>query len=414
MIKNGIYPESYRKNLSLLWWLRNIAIIGQAVTIFLTTHWLEIPLATGPMWGIIGLLAVVNVYGFIRLRQNSGVSQNELLAHLLGDIMALYGLLYFSGGASNPFASLFIVQVVIAAIVLPPLHTWCIAILTIVLYTLLLRWNVEVPYFLHHHLGNYFNIHVQGMWISFILLALVVAGFIVRVSETVRKQDQLLAEAERIGAVGTLAAGATHELGTPLATIALLAQQFESDAATDEQKRRAMILREQVARCKDILTRITAAAGVMRAESGKRMQLDAFLIEIMDRWRAHKSAVAFFPELSGVQPAPVIVAEYGVEQAITNLLNNAADASPCHVALKAQWTALSLTLSIEDQGKGIAPELLQKLGDPGATTKPQGLGLGIFLARNVIVRLGGSLTITNRSEGGVRAQVQLPLDKLRV
>jgi two-component system, sensor histidine kinase RegB len=414
MQKNRIYPDSYRKNLRLLVWLRSFAITGQLVTVYVTTHWLAIPLPTGPLWGIIAGLVGVNLLTFIRLRFVRGVSEYELLAQLLVDILALTGLLHYSGGAANPFASLYIVQVMIAAIVLPALYTWCVAALTIALYTLLLFWKVEVPYFLHHHIGNYFNIHVQGMWVSFILLALLVAGFIVRISTVMRRQDQLLAEAERIGAVGTLAAGAAHELGTPLATITLLAQQYESAAGNEDERKRAMILREQTARCKDILTRITTAAGVMRAESGLRMPLDTFLNEIVESWKAQRPDVQSQLHLSGTMPAPDIVAEYGLQQAIMNLLHNASDASPQSVTVYAQWTASVLKLSIRDQGRGLPPQFHDSLGEPGNTTKATGLGLGVFLARNVITRLGGALSIDNHAQGGVCAEIILPLDKLRV
>jgi two-component system sensor histidine kinase RegB len=159
------------KNLKLLWWLRSIAIFGQTTAILVVTHALQIPLQTAPLWSIIGGLALVNAFTLWRVKTARHITETEFFGQLLTDITALAGLLYFTGGATNPFASLFILQVIIAAITLTPLYTWIAAGLTIVFYTALMVWNVEVPYFMHHHMGDFFNMHVQGMWISFILLA---------------------------------------------------------------------------------------------------------------------------------------------------------------------------------------------------------------------------------------------------
>lgn len=414
MTKSATYPDSYRKNLKLIWWLRNIAIVGQTITVLLTTTWLAIPLDTEPLWAVIVAIAACNLLTHIRLLRQTDVTRREVVLHLLLDIAALFALLYFSGGASNPFASLFILQVVIAAIVLPPLHTWCLAFLTIGLYTALLFWKVEVPYFYHHHIDGYFNIHVQGMWISFVLLALLVSGFVVRISGIMRRQEQLLAEAEHIGAIGTLATAAAHELGTPLATMFLLVKEFETDTTTEAQRKRTGILRDQLTRCKAIVTRITAVAGVMRAESGRKMSLDSFLRETVQGWHKSNSAVACNIHLHGPQPAPTIVAEYGFAQAIINLLNNAADAAPNQITIEAHWSASSMQMTIHDDGKGIDKTMLDKLGTPGVSTRKQGIGLGIFLTRNVITRLGGTVTIANHPQGGVLADIQLPLQKLLV
>jgi two-component system sensor histidine kinase RegB len=414
MIKKTTYPDSYRKSLKLIWWLRNIAIVGQTITVVLTTTWLAIPLDTVPLWTIIAAITGCNLLTYIRLLRPADVTRNEVLLHLLLDIAALFTLLYFSGGASNPFTSLFILQVVIAAIVLPPLHTWCIAFLTIGLYTVLLFWKIEVPYFYHHHIDGYFNIHVQGMWASFVLLALLVSGFIVRISGIMRRQEQLLAEAERIGAIGTLATAAAHELGTPLATMFLLAKEFETDATTEEQRKRTGILRDQLTRCKAIVTRITAVAGVMRAESGRKMPLDNFLRETIQGWHKGNPAVVCDMRLQGTQPVPTIVAEYGFAQAIINLLNNAAEAATNQITIEANWSASSMQMSIHDDGSGIDIGLMEKLGTPGVSTRKQGMGLGIFLTRNVITRLGGTVNIANHPQGGVLASIQLPLNKLLI
>jgi two-component system sensor histidine kinase RegB len=394
--------RSYHKNLRLLWWLRNVAIGGQTIAIAVVTRLLQIPLALEPLAAIIAALALVNIATWQRLRTARNIAEGEFFAQLVIDISALAGLLYFTGGASNPFASLFILQVVIAAITLRPFYTWAAAGLSIACYTALMVWNVEVPYFLHHHMGDFFNLHVQGMWISFILTAVIVAGLVVRMNTTIRRQDALLAEAEKIAAIGTLAANAAHELGTPLSTLLVLAEDAGGKSA---------LITEQILRCKQILGRITQAGGVGRAEGGAAVALDGFLNAIAARWQAANPAIGFEAEVQESLPVR-IVGEYGLEQAIVNLLDNAAYASPGYIRLHAAWTAAKLTVRIEDHGSGIAPGVLDAIGEAGVTTRADGMGLGLFLARSVVIRLGGMLEFS--ADGGTIATITLPLRKLAV
>jgi two-component system sensor histidine kinase RegB len=393
---------SAHRNLKLLCLLRSIAIAGQTVAILTVTRVLQIPLETTPLWAIIGALAIVNIATWWRIRTAAAIIEAEFFAQLMMDITALFGLLYFSGGATNPFATLFILQVIIAAVALKPAYTWMVATTTIIFYTLLMIWHVEVPYFQHHHLGDFFSLHVQGMWISFILLATIIAGFVVRMNRTIRRQDALLAEAEKMAAIGALAANAAHELGTPLATLFLLAESTGTQAPA---------LQEQLLRCKNIISRITAAGGVVRAEGGMPIPLDQFLQTVAEQWQSdhpgHTLTIAI-----AKNAAPRIVGELGVAYAIRNLLDNAADASPDAIHFAATWTAQNLTITIEDRGAGISPVIADTLGNPGVTTKPDGMGMGIFLTRSVVTRLEGTLDLRPAAQGGTVATMTLPLHRL--
>jgi two-component system sensor histidine kinase RegB len=394
------------KNLKLLWWMRNVALIGQAAAILIVSSVLRIPLPEMPLWIILTTIALLNVFTWWRIEAAKTITDHEFLMQLLVDIVALAGLLYFTGGATNPFASLFILQVIIAAIALPPLYTWMIAAITVALYTSLMFWNVEMPYFLHHHIGDFFSLHVQGMWLSFIFLAGIVAWFVVQMNTTIRRQNALLAEAEKMAAVGTLAANAAHELGTPLATMAVLAEDCEQETAHK--------FSEQIQRCKQILSRITAAGGVARAEGGAPMGLSDFLNQTIEDWKQLHPAIPLAVQISGTGQ-PRIVAEHGFEQAITNLLDNAADASPQSVRLEADWTASTLNIRIQDNGAGLPETIQPLLGEVvGLTTKPDGMGLGLFLTRSVITRLEGKLTLTSIAGKGTTAHITLPLRRLTV
>jgi two-component system sensor histidine kinase RegB len=401
------------KNLKLLWWLRNIAIIGQAAAIAIVTRILEIPLQENPLWLLVSLLAVINVATWARIKRNKNIKESEFFCQLLIDIAVLSGLLYFTGGATNPFASLFILQVIIAAITLSPLYSWIISGIAVALYTSLMFWNVEVPYFMHHHMGEFFSMHVQGMWINFILLAGIISWFVVRMNATIKRQESILSEAEKMAAIGTLAANSAHELGTPLATLSLLAESLEEKVTDEERKDKAIMFREQLARCKQILSRITAAGGVIRAEGGKPMQLDLFLNELLTSWKKENPGASLTIEFADNKFTPQIVAETGFTHAIINILDNAADASPDYVSFKASWTAKNLTIIITDKGQGIPQEVKENFGEPGVSSKDDGLGMGLFLSRSVITRLGGTLEdIESKTGFGTTAKINIPLARL--
>jgi two-component system sensor histidine kinase RegB len=270
---------SYLKNLKLLWALRNIAIVGHAIAITVVTKILDIPLFEKPLWGIISLLVVVNIATWARIKRAGNISEFEFFCQLLIDITVLFGLLYLTGGATNPFAQLFILQVIIAAITLSPFYTWIIASITIALYTSIMLWNVEVPYFMHHHMGDFFSLHVQGMWINFILLAGIISWFVVRMNITIKRQDSILAEAEKMAAIGRLASSAAHELGEPLAKLSAIAKDFDKDISKIERKKKGDIFLKQFGNIEHILSTITEAGKTLHEKNSSIMPLDKFLKE---------------------------------------------------------------------------------------------------------------------------------------
>ena len=198
--------------------------------------------------------------------------------HLFSDVLILAALLYFTGGSTNPFVSLFLLPLTLAAAALPGRYTWAIATAAVICYSFLMVWYFPIP---HQH-GINFNLHVLGMWFGFVLSAILISYFAVKMSATLRERDRALALArenalrdERLVSLGTLAAGAAHELGTPLATMAVLAKDLESECAGRPGVAEPFqVLRGQIARCKDILSQLAVSAGQARAEAGRDLALD--------------------------------------------------------------------------------------------------------------------------------------------
>lgn len=419
-----VVSTSSAVNLQRLVVLRTIALGGQVLAVWAAIGWLGIILPLRPIMSILAAAAVVNVFTWLRLRWPRSVHDVELFAHLTFDVVALTGVLYFAGGPTNPFAPLYLLPLTLTAAALSWRYTWAMALLTLACYSSLLFFYVPL-YHAHngamlHELDD-FKTHVFGMWLGFILSGALIAYFAVRMRETLRERDRLRAQMreqelrhERVLALGTLAAGAAHELGTPLSTMAVLAADLARDAAAVPNK--AKMLREQIARCKEILSSLSAAVGQTRAEGGGARALDVYFAGLIERWRSLRPGIGVAVRIEGASPAPRIVTERTFEQALLNVFNNAADASAHDVEVEARWTDVELTLAVSDRGPGLSAEVQEHAGEPFFSTKApgEGMGLGLFLARGTIERLGGSLMLSNRVGGGAVCRVQLPLAALKV
>ncbi|MCH6585327.1 MAG: sensor histidine kinase, partial [Proteobacteria bacterium] len=232
---NDLSQSPLSKNLQRLFLLRSIAIVVQCLT-FAAVHWvLEMPLPWTEMVTVVTFLAVLNFATWLRLRRNWPVSSIEFFAQILIDVFALGALLYFSGGSTNPFVSLYLLPLTITAAALPWAYTWVMAAITISCYSLLLFYYVPLPHDHSEH-NSEFNLHVSGMWLAFVLSTVLIAWFVVKMGISIRERDKNLSQAreqalrdEQLIALGTLAAGAAHELGTPLSTMAVVSRELQKD-----------------------------------------------------------------------------------------------------------------------------------------------------------------------------------------
>ena len=407
-------------NLRRLYVLRNITFVGQLAVLCEAYFGLHIVLPFTAMLAVIGLLSLLNLLTWLRLRKSWPVSDNELFAQLLLDVAELSALLYMSGGSSNPFISLYLLPLAISAATLPRAYNWVLAAATGLCYTLLLFFYWPLPHSHNAH-GTDFNMHVYGMWFTFLLSAGLISYFVVGMSESLRRRDHLLAKAreaalrnEQIIALGTLAAGAAHELGTPLSTMAVIIHELALDHRDKPELGSALaLLRDQVAACKRLLTQLLAKSAVMRADDGATLTVDAFLDDILAKWRLMRPEISVRYSAEGTEPAPLLSAGQTLSQAITNLLNNAADASPGSVEVHAEWTPAQLSIEIRDRGPGFSQSALGELGEAFFTTKSpdKGFGLGVFLSNATVNRYGGEVGVFNRAGGGACTRIVLPLTR---
>ena len=402
-------------DLRRLQWLRDVAIAGLALVAALAQplFYTRVPLT--PTFSLLGLWTLLSLFTWRRLKRPAPVGHRELLSHIGIDLIILTALLAISGGPANPLTALYLPPVAVAAAVLPVRQSWLVASLGVAAYSLL--WKFCLPLTVED-VDRAMQMHLTGMWLTFAVSALLIAGFVGRITMALREREQQLAAAreqalrdERIVALGNLAAGAAHELGTPLATMAVIAGELARDNNLPADLREDVkLLGEQIGACKGIISGLAERAGLARAEGGSALTVDRWIEQLVARWRALRPQT--MPRLTltaQTAPAPLIFGETTLEQALLNLFNNAADASPDDVEIVAQWTTEQLQVDILDRGPGIDAALLQQAGREFFSTRPEGAGIGLFLAHAALNRYGGSIAMEARAGGGTLTRVELPL-----
>ncbi len=417
-------PEGYipqvlpRDHLRQLVLFRTIAVANQLVTFAVVNRGLDIPLPLLPLASTTGFLALFNLATWLRLRLPRSVSNGELFMQFLIDIAGLTVLLYFTGGAANPFAIMYILSLAIAAAAgLPWVYTWSLATLSGACYLLLMFFNAPLTGANGEPLHD--RVLLAGMGISFAITAGLVTYFVIKITHTSREHERLLARAkeselvnERIVQLGALAAGAAHELSTPLSTMAVVVKELQGHwRERPEPLDELRVVSDQIELCKGVLSSLLASAGRTRMDGGGKLALDEFLKRVVENCRSIRPGVVIACRWHGTLPAPEIVAEQSLRQAILNLLNNAADASPEQVDVEGLWNEQELCMRICDRGYGIPPEAADKIGKVFFTTKPpgKGSGMGLVLTNAIIGRFGGSVKLFNLPERGACTEVRLPL-----
>lgn len=380
---------------------------------------LAIPLPQSVLLSILAIAALFNMITQWRLRRAVTASPHELFSQLLIDIGALCALVFFSGGATNPLVSLLLPLVAIAALTLPGRPVLLVVLLAVAAYSAMMFFYVPLAL---PDANRATHLHLVGMWLTFAVSATLIAWFVVRMTGQIRQRDAELAASreqalrdERVIAMGTLAAGAAHELGTPLGTMALiageLAHDFADNAALPASARDDIaLLRQQIGVCKEIITGLSRRAGAERLENTRLLAADHWLDELRLHWHAIRPQAGSRLVLTSDQPAPEIPADPRLEQAVLNLLNNAANAGGnTPLELRLGWSTREWCIDIRDRGPGFLPAVLAQAGQTRFPPHALGTGIGLMLTRSAIEQLGGRLTLCNPDDGGALARIELPL-----
>ncbi len=424
--------------------LRWVAVVGQWLAVGIT-HWgLGIKLPLTPLIVLIAVTASSNlICNYLvsiakkklesKIRQHDK-SKNEQLslssswfgAIILLDIFTLAGLLYFTGGIANPFSCFFLANIVVGGLILSSTWTWTLAIFTVASTLVLLMFAPPLE-----KLGisfepglPFFSVPKQGLLIAIGTCCAVIAYFITVLVRELRRSESLLIEAEqqresaqRVEALATLAAGAGHELASPLSTIAVVAKEMSRKLErTDGEswiRRDVDLIRSELDRCREILQRMKSGAGEASAEVMHLVKATELVDNILTPMRQPERVETVIEP--AVRQESIRLPLQAVSQAIRNLVQNSLDASEPHakVAMHFESREESWLILIIDRGSGMTEETLRRIGQPFYTTKDvgQGMGLGVFLTRNVLSGLGSTIEFESHLGRGTTCRVTIPKNR---
>lgn len=409
------------KNMLQLIHLRWLAVFGQIATIALVVGGFGIRLPVLSMAFVLAVLIAFNIASHLRWHEETKVSNRALFFAMLVDVAILTAQLYLSGGTSNPFIFLYLLQVILSAVLLEVWSTWLIVAISGLCLLGLSKFShpLLLP---SDNNGGMPELYIDGMIICFLLNAGLLVFFLTRISGNLKVRDVQLADArqrsteeEHIVKMGLLASGAAHELGTPLATMSVILgdwrrmPEFSNNPDLIEDLSE---MQRQLQRCKTTLSSILLSAGEARGESSVKTTINTFLKQLVEDFRTTRPVQTFVFENQIQQDVPVVF-DSALKQMICNVLDNALEASPAWLALTVSRDADLLVIVVTDTGPGFLPSILENLGQPYQSTKGRpGSGLGIYFVVNVVRKLGGSVIARNRQDGGAVVKIELPLSAL--
>ena len=399
--------------------LRWLAVCGQLAAVLATRYALGFPMPVFACLAVVFTSVWVNLGLRLRFHHNDRLADRPAAALMAYDLLQLALLLYLTGGLENPFSMLFLAPLMIAAVSLSAIATAALTLLVIICATTLTFDHRPVPWYPGEtlHLPVLYRI---GFWSSIVLGASFAAAYAWRVAEESRRLADALAATELVLAreqhltqLDGLAAAAAHELGTPLATIKLVARdlqkQFPAEGAIGED---LSLLVGEAERCRKILGTLTSLNTSEASDFIGHLTLSHLIEEVVQPQRDFGVDITVVKEGGGAEPT--CARNPGVLYGLGNLVENAIDFAAASVRITARWTDAVTVLVIEDDGPGFAANVVASLGEPYLTTRGNrkakgdenaGRGLGLFIAKTLLERSGAKVTTANAPSPGKGARV---------
>lgn len=397
-------------------WLRPCDAIGQALAVAVAVLWLRISVPLAPLAAGIGVLALATPVAFWRLRQAWPFRETEAFCHVAFDVLLLGWALYFTGGASNPFITLLLVPVALSAAALSVPAIASVTALAVAVYGVLIFTHVPLPDMPMQ--GSAFRLHLTGMTVNFMIAILLLAVFIGRMNASLSTQREAIGRLreralrdEGLVAIATQAAEAAHRLNTPLSTLRTLLPELGRGREDDAALRADLdVMTGEVERCRNILREMVEYGRGQLTDSVRSTTLGLYMHDNADRFRVLRPEAEVTTHLAPALRDQPIAVQPGLAHALFNLMQNALDASLRNgsnvVTLVACADARNVEFIIGDHGRGFSAD--SATGLPVASRKPDGLGIGLVLARATVERMHGELHASSDA-GGSRVCVRLPL-----
>jgi len=414
-----------RLKLDTLVRLRWLAVGGQTAALLVVYVGLGYPLPAGTAFAMVALSAWLNIFLKIRWPSAMRLSERAATLQLAYDILQMSGLLFLTGGLGNPFAFLLMAPVMVSATGLSARYTFVLGILATLCASFLAVFHLPLPW----PDGKDFSlpfVYAVGIWIALVSTMGFMAIYAFRVAEEARQladalaaTELVLAREQHLNALDGLATAAAHELGTPLATIYLVAKELTDEFEPgDHRGEDVALIRSQAERCREILRKLTSLSSE-KDLTYQRMPVSQLLEDIIDPHRG--TGVALHSSWHGTGPEPVGTRNAAIRYGLTNLLENAVDFANSSVDVSATWDEKTLSIAIRDDGPGFSVDVLGKIGDPYVSVRGGkllqkgsggGLGLGIFIAKTLLERTGAKLHLENQVPPlkGAHIRVSWPRD----
>ena len=407
--------------------LRWVMLACEAAALTLGAAVFALPAPYAICFGVVGLAAWINLLAGIATPGQRLLHPTEATGQLGFDILRVAGLAALTGGIANPFVVLVLPPLALAAATLPLRPTLALAVLAALSLTLISVFSYPLPGGAGPLAMMPFSYRLTAL--SALLLALGISTAFVRqaAQETARRAlaldvtQAVLARERRLSALGGLAASAAHELGTPLATIAIVAKEMAREAPSAQVREYAELLMSQAQRCREILARLTQTPGASD-EVHERMSLLQLLQEVIEPHRDVKGVrleaiVTGAPDTQkpGIKRMPEVI------HAISSFVENAVDFAASEVLVTARFDAETISLEVRDDGPGVAPEILARLGEPYVTSRPGaegsrtghvGMGLGFFISKTLLERTGARVVFQNGRPRGAVVSVRWPRTRI--
>ena len=403
--------------------LRWLALAGQAATLAVVGEGLKFPAPYLACAVVVGLGAWLNLLVSFSPLARRTARDWEAAAQLAFDVLQLAALLYLTGGLANPFSLLIIAPVILGGASLPSRYAAGLALLAIVATLALALSALPLPWVAGHALELPI-IYRAGLAVALVAGIAFAAGYAhqaaaeaARMELALNVTETVLAREQRMSALGALAAAAAHELGTPLATISVVAKEMAREVKDGPLHDDAVLLIAQAQRCRDILRRLGETPEASD-EVHERMSLLQFLSEVVEPYAAAE-AVRVEAVVSGAAgvPAPDVWRLPEVLHAMTSIVENAYDFARKEILVTARFDADTVQVEVRDDGPGFSAAVLAKLGEPYITSRPGaegsrtghvGMGLGFFIAKTLLERTGASVEFRNGRRGGATVAARWP------
>jgi two-component system sensor histidine kinase RegB len=411
-------------NLALPWVLRLRygMVAGEAAIILCMAYVFQVRFPV--FWTLASLAPILGSnIALGRSRQVSAPFPQKMLGTIfILDILCLTVILGLTGGPMNPFSLLYLVQITLSAVVLDKIWTWALGIASTACFGLLFWFHAPLAVLEAHRTEDGLSPHLTGMWVAFMTAAALISFFTGKISDALRQRERevltlqhQVAKHERLASLVTLAAGAAHELGTPLGTIAVVARELERDGSAASGNKcvleDARLIRSQVERCRSILERMSAQGAEPMGEAPRRVAIQQLLNKVNNEFTEGQRTQIL---MEAPEEVSIVVPEQATIQSLVALIQNAFDANTDDrpIVVRAVQSGSNVRISVDDQGCGMPEAVVRRIGEPFFTTKEpgKGMGLGTFLVRTLAERLGGSLVFNSIAGRGTTVTLELPVD----